>query len=518
MTYPKWTFCSQPPTSSPLKPILQRRAAHNRAPSTWNLDELWKVSKDPGPFIFHLPSHDPYLNLSIEHYLLGYSHPDSHILLLNTNRPCVVIGRNQNPWLEVDLKRIQKGLEPEEQGPETGTTSKGKNALESSKPNRNVRPGLVPVDLVRRRSGGGTVFHDSGNLNYSVIVPNNKDFTRRKHAEMVMQALQSLKSFTREYGSLTSDINNLPEVRVNDRHDIVMQRPNETEWLKVSGSAFKLTKGRALHHGTLLYSSPYIHRISDLLRSPGQGFITAKGVESVRSKVGNLVYTASPQKRDSLRKDITGFVTRQFWTMYGGDEPRRNGVNDITLTSPPSHSDLAQQNHKIADGVSELMSPSWVFEQTPRFDFASGMLENHELNFYVDKGRMRYIDLMSPVPGSEQDPGGPVWRKRKKQLGDFEGFGPSESEVKLSHVEDWQELLAEDSGADARARERTLYKGMHAENPSGHMGVNVPHVLVERLEAIFPLYRLANPGDEKSAPTEKRTASDGWRRVHIDKS
>src|SRR5262245_59582474 len=53
--------------------------------------------------VFHSTSHDPFLNLSIEHHLLTRSHPDSTLLFLYRNRPSVVIGRNQNPWLETAL-------------------------------------------------------------------------------------------------------------------------------------------------------------------------------------------------------------------------------------------------------------------------------------------------------------------------------------------------------------------------------------------------------------------------------
>ncbi|OQV08857.1 hypothetical protein CLAIMM_13071 [Cladophialophora immunda] len=340
-------------------------------------NELSRVSHETGPFIFHLTSDNPYLNLSIEHFLLTKSHPDSHILLFYTNRPCVVVGRNQNPWLEADLQRLREGIPVEKPVAAEAFRRRDENCYTSAtgSPSRfphgqgNVSSGVVPVDLVRRRSGGGTVFHDSGNLNYSVIVPNSKAFKRSTHAEMVVRGLESLASasasarFTSPTWGATRGKYSFSSVRVNERNDIVMQQSAGAEWVKVSGSAYKLTRGRALHHGTLLYSSPYVDRISELLRSPGRGLIRAKGVESVRSKVGNLAWTPDAREREAIRAEITEAIAREFWTMYGGDRAREPGVDEITLAAGAEW--RHELNPQIASGVQELTSPSWIFEQTP---------------------------------------------------------------------------------------------------------------------------------------------------------
>jgi lipoate-protein ligase A len=205
--------------------------------------------------IYQSLSTDPYVNLSIEHFLLENAPAESSILFLYANRPCVVIGRNQNPWLETDLRALHNDRW-------NGTAGDEEAAI-----------------FVRRRSGGGAVFHDAGNLNYSVISPRTS-FTRDKHAEMVVRALHRV-------GAINT--------RVNGRHDIVMARaegmendPNEPLARKISGSAFKLTRHRALHHGTCLLDSPNIHDLGRYLRSSARGYIQAKGVESVRSPVGNV--------------------------------------------------------------------------------------------------------------------------------------------------------------------------------------------------------------------------------------
>jgi lipoate-protein ligase A len=216
---------------------------------------------------------------------------------LYQNRPSIIIGRNQNPWLEVNLALLN-------------ATSRNQNG------NSLPETGLdAPVDIVRRRSGGGTVFHDEGNVNWTVICPSSI-FTRDKHAEMVVRALRS---------------NGIARARVNERHDVVLDQgqtrasdlpdPDDThatpyqtsspQALKVSGSAYKLTRARALHHGTCLLSSPNLNVIPHYLHSPAKSFITAKGVESVSSPVGNILLE---------NERFEAAVREHFAKMYGEPE------------------------------------------------------------------------------------------------------------------------------------------------------------------------------------------------------
>ncbi|KIW46315.1 uncharacterized protein PV06_01994 [Exophiala oligosperma] len=422
--------------------------------SSWNLRDLSRVSEETSPLIFHLTSDNPYHNLSIEHYLLTHSHPESRLLLFYTNRPCVVIGRNQNPWLETDLNALRRGLVPE-QGQEEAIKPTDRRPPGNLDRQRGNGRATTPVDLVRRRSGGGTVFHDSGNLNYSVIVPNSKSFKRGTHAEMVVRALLSSPGAAASYGS--------GDIRVNDRNDIVMRRAahGQPEWLKVSGSAYKLTRGRALHHGTLLYSSPYIHKISELLRSPGGDLIDARGVESVRSPVGNLAWTADRRRRDTLRGEITRHIIREFWLMYGGggggvaDHGRMAGIDEVTLGPEECDHD---KNPEIADGVRELMSNEWRFEQTPRFEFASGVLDGAEVELTANRAVVERLALHEEFAGGERSerPRSTVeWDKT-----DFDG------EIKLHDVQSWKRVLG----------------GQNRETES----LGVSDALVKRIEAIFP--------------------------------
>jgi lipoate---protein ligase len=306
-----------------------------------------KVSK----FVVRSTTTDPFLNLAIEDHLLRTSHPESHILFTYVNRPCVVIGRNQNPWLEVNLAALKPGVPPE--AAQDGDRLQG-------------------IVLVRRRSGGGTVFHDEGNLNYSFIVPNDKNFNRNKHAEMVVSAIKGISpDLTYNCQQLLSS--SLKEgIRVNERHDIVMPARADTgpalleenQTVKVSGSAYKLIRGRALHHGTLLFSSPNLKSIGGYLRSPARGFIDAKGVDSVRSPIGNLRFSYDLPLRDALREEIERSIAGVFRDKYSGGVLNYGSVDQSD----------ANGHAAINSGVTELRSEEWKYLQTPAFTFTNEQL------------------------------------------------------------------------------------------------------------------------------------------------
>jgi lipoate---protein ligase len=246
--------------------------------------------------VFVSQTQDPFLNLSIEHYLLEQTPKDSTILFLYTNSPCVVIGRNQNPWIEVNL-----GV---------------------------LRNEALHVKLVRRRSGGGTVFHDQGNVNYSVICPTSA-FNRDKHAEMVVRALKSLGA---------------DRARVNERHDIIVEKEDEEGALKpykVSGSAYKLTRLRSLHHGTCLLSSPNLKSISKYLQAPAKPLIKARGVDSVSSPITNVGI-------DNIK--FQEAVVSEFTSMYGN--PCKVNMWDRSIFFVE---EKAKEVPEIAFGLEEIM-------------------------------------------------------------------------------------------------------------------------------------------------------------------
>ena len=337
---------------------------------------------------------DPFLNLSVENYLLRSSPPKSTILFLYVNRPCVVIGRNQNPWLEVDLSLLKR--------PRTGDFSRDDGDQLVRMPQENV-------ELVRRRSGGGAVFHDKGNVNYCVICP-TANFTRDKHAEMVTSAIREL---------------NL-RARVNERHDIVLDQGEvleETDWpdtndmhrtifhpdskhnspLKVSGSAYKMIRQRCLHHGTCLLDSPNLPMISRYLRSPSQPFLKARGVESVRSSISNIKFKTRSKSHSKFKLDVIRAFQKLYnvkifgithlvrfshnevyvhadgeWVTSGiGDECNsidevREGIKELQV-SVPNQDHIRGSAHMIW-----IQSDNWLYGQTPQFTISSHSNEEDE--------------------------------------------------------------------------------------------------------------------------------------------
>ncbi|KAF1942378.1 hypothetical protein EJ02DRAFT_345734 [Clathrospora elynae] len=304
-------------------------------------------------------SNDPYLNLSIEDHILRKSPADSTVLFLYVNRPCVVIGRNQNPWTEVNLGILNAAY--------------GTHKRKDSEP-----PGVGTVDLVRRRSGGGTVFHDEGNLNWSIICPRG-DFTRDTHAEMVVRALRKL---------------GIERARVNERHDIVLdqglerlacdtQNTHRTPYtmkegalprpLKVSGSAYKLTRQRALHHATTLLSSPNLHNITQYLRSPAKNLIHAQGVESVSSPVANIGLNVQTfQQR----------LQEEFATMYANF-----GTPSIVKTVGDDYLNIPD----IRKGYDELLSEDWMWSQTPAFTLVLDSKDDIGIEMKVHHGVIKSL-------------------------------------------------------------------------------------------------------------------------------
>ena len=172
-------------------------------------------------------STDPAYNLAFEEFVLTHR-TEGDILILWQNDNAVIIGRNQNTAEEIDQGFVD----------------------------------AHGIRVVRRNTGGGAVYHDLGNLNYSFIT--DAGASKATFTDPVIRALHSLGL----------------DAEVSGRNDILVSGK------KVSGTAQQVSKGRVLHHGTLLFDSDSSMITGALTPDPGK--FQSKGVKSVRSRVGNI--------------------------------------------------------------------------------------------------------------------------------------------------------------------------------------------------------------------------------------
>ena len=179
--------------------------------------------------LYESNSLDPYLNLATEQHLMETVEEDACILFLWQNQNTVVIGKNQNAWKECRTTLL------------------------------NEEGGV----LARRLSGGGAVFHDLGNLNFTFLVP-QAEYDLDRQFTVIKEAVNMLGLNTERSG----------------RNDVL------AEGRKFSGNAFYKNGKQAYHHGTLLVDVD-MDKLGRYL-NPSKAKLPAKGVDSVRSRVVNL--------------------------------------------------------------------------------------------------------------------------------------------------------------------------------------------------------------------------------------
>lgn len=235
---------------------------------------------------------NPYLNIAVENWLVAQPDNGSVVMYLWKNRRTVVVGQNQNPFAECNIEQL------------------------------SADGGY----LVRRTTGGGAVYHDDGNINFSFVAPATL-YDQSRQFEVIRQALLG-------YGI---------ESETSGRNDM------QTGGRKFSGNAFSRGRSQYLHHGTLLIRS----NIDDLTRylkvSPSK--LHKHGVASVQSRVVNL----SEIVPDISSENIVPHLVDAFETVYGA----KADVLDF---------DMISRNPEVVGLVEKYSSEEWLYGRWRTFE------------------------------------------------------------------------------------------------------------------------------------------------------
>lgn len=241
-------------------------------------------------------STNPYFNLALEEYALKHLNIDENIIILWQNEPTVVVGRNQNTIEEIDAKYIKDNN----------------------------------IHVVRRLSGGGAVYHDLGNLNFTFIEKKGPD------------SVSNFKKFTQPV------INALGRLGISavfsGRNDITIDEK------KFSGNAQYYFKDKLLHHGTILFNSD-LNVVQNALNVKIDK-IQSKGIKSVRSRVTNIYpYLEEKISTEEFKDILLSFLFEQ----------ENQNKNEYIL----SHTDISKINEMMEE---RYLTWDWNYGESPDFD------------------------------------------------------------------------------------------------------------------------------------------------------
>lgn len=247
--------------------------------------------------------HDPRINLAIEQFLLQEMPVDESILLFYINEPSIIIGRNQNTIEEINRDYV------EQQG----------------------------IHVVRRLSGGGAVYHDFGNLNFSFIMPDDGDSFRdfAKVTKPIIQALHEL---------------GVSGAELKGRNDLVI------DGMKFSGNAMYATNGRMFAHGTIMFDSD-INEVVNALKVK-KDKIESKGIKSIRSRVTNIKPFLPKERQEMLTEEFRDEILLKIFGVATLAE-----VNTYQLTDK----DWIKIN-EISDRY--YRNWDWNYGKSPDFNFS----------------------------------------------------------------------------------------------------------------------------------------------------
>lgn len=258
-------------------------------------------------------SFNPYFNLSLEEYLLNNIDENEIILYLWRNENTVVIGRNQNPWKECNLEKVSE----------------------------------INGKVARRLSGGGAVYHDLGNLNFTFLTE-EKNEDLNKQLEVIIESLKNIGI----------------ESSFSGRNDILV------DGKKISGNAFYWDNDKYYHHGTLLYEVN-IEKLTGIL-TPSTHKLTSKGIDSVKSRVANL----KEYKKDLTIEELMESLIEAFKFKYG----------DISSIQYLHERDLSI-NHLML----KYSSSDWIYGDSPDFEVSMDKATGEgkvEINISMEDGNI----------------------------------------------------------------------------------------------------------------------------------
>lgn len=203
------------------------------------------------------PSFDAAFNLALEQYVFERLNPDEEYCMLWRNRRAVIVGKHQNTFAEVDSAYASEH----------------------------------EVQVVRRLSGGGAVYHDLGNVNFTFIAKDGGDGSF------------DFATFCRPVVRLLRELGGEPEL--SGRNDMTI------DGRKFSGNAQYMRRGRVMHHGTLMYDSD-LEEVTRLLRV-SEDKLTSKAITSVRSRVTNLKpYLDGVNTTEEFMARLREFLFREY--------------------------------------------------------------------------------------------------------------------------------------------------------------------------------------------------------------
>lgn len=268
---------------------------------------------------------DPWFNLALEDWIFRdmlspVELEETHILFLWRNDNTVVIGRFQNPWTECNTQKMEEDK----------------------------------ILLARRQSGGGAVFHDLGNSNFTFL------------------SSKSLFDKTANMSIISKAINHFGfSARASGRNDIVIE--TDLGERKISGSAFKETKDRSFHHGTLLINAD-LTKLERYL-NPDKKKLESKGITSVRSRVTNLKDLNSQITHDLLCEQII----QEFFLHHQKTCPIEVLDHNYLQSLP-----------KLQEHYQKMKHWDWRFGEAPQF--------NHQMSERFSWGSVEvYLDIHKAV-------------------------------------------------------------------------------------------------------------------------